>query len=114
MATTGLDHKAATDRISNDDVVPTNVEAGHAPVQSSLVAPPLVAAMTLEQRIEAENKLRRKIDIRLLPMIILMYIMNYLGEHKHHKCLLQRMCSFDPAQTGTISRLFDWQDFKTS
>lgn len=30
---------------------------------------------------EAEAKLRKKIDTRLLPMIILMYIMNYLDRN---------------------------------
>lgn len=40
--------------------------------------PPLVRAMTPEERAEREKKLVRKIDLRLLPMIILMYILNYL------------------------------------
>lgn len=34
--------------------------------------------MTPEERQAAESKLKAKIDLRLLPMIILMYIMNYL------------------------------------
>jgi hypothetical protein len=37
--------------------------------------------MTQEQRIQAEAKMRRKIDFRLMPMIILMYIMNYLDRN---------------------------------
>lgn len=41
-------------------------------------APEWIRNLTPEQRAEAENKLVRKIDLRLLPMIILMYIMNYL------------------------------------
>lgn len=87
MATTSLDHKPATDRIS-DDISPTAIEDGHGHAASSskIVAPPLVAAMTPEQRVLAEDKLRRKIDIRLLPMIILMYIMNYLGEFSAFGC----------------------------
>lgn len=79
MATTDFDHKATTDRFSDDNIGP----AGLAPDHSSsrkLVPPPLVAAMTAERRLEAEAKMRRKIDTRLLPMIILMYIMNYLGK----------------------------------
>lgn len=39
----------------------------------------LVRVMGEEQRISAEKALLRKIDIRLLPMLILMYILNYLG-----------------------------------
>lgn len=41
-------------------------------------APELIRNMTPEERELAEKKLRRKIDARLMPMIVLMYIMNYL------------------------------------
>jgi hypothetical protein len=50
-------------------------------MRSKLTVPPLVATMSQEQRVQAEAKLRRKIDTRLLPMIILMYIMNYLDRN---------------------------------
>jgi len=73
------DHKAAVDQIS-DDAVPTTTP-GHGAMSSKLEPPPLVAAMTQERRLHAEAKLRRKIDTRLLPMIILMYIMNYLDRN---------------------------------
>jgi hypothetical protein len=74
MATaTDFGHKAATERIS-DDVAHTAIDPGA--VHGKLVPPPLVAAMSQEQRVIAEAKMRRKIDTRLLPMIILMYIMN--------------------------------------
>jgi hypothetical protein len=75
-----LDGKPRVDHIS-DDGVPAPVVPGHGPSNSKLEPPPLVAAMTPERRIEAENKLRRKIDTRLLPMIILMYVMNYLDRN---------------------------------
>lgn len=69
-----LDHKPATHRLSSDDKIATTLEAGAAPAhQGKLVPPPLVAAMTAEQRAEAETKMRRKIDLRLMPMVILMY-----------------------------------------
>jgi hypothetical protein len=68
MATkTGHDQKAVTDRIS-DDVVHI-ADAGHGPSHGKLVP------------IQAEAKMRKKIDTRLLPMIILMYIMNYLDRN---------------------------------
>ncbi|KAF2735634.1 pantothenate transporter liz1 [Polyplosphaeria fusca] len=57
------------------------MEPGHAPSSSKLQPPELVAAMSPEYRLQAEAKLRRKIDSRLLPMIILMYIMNYLDRN---------------------------------
>lgn len=74
MAATDYDHKAGADQIS-DDIAPTTTP-GHGTTHSNLVPPPLVAAMSKEERVVAEAKMRRKIDIRLMPMIILMYIMN--------------------------------------
>ena len=44
-------------------------------------APEIIRAMTVEHRQKRENSLRRKIDFRLLPMIVLMYIMNYLDRN---------------------------------
>lgn len=40
--------------------------------------PEIIRAMTPEQRAAAEKKLLWKIDMRLLPMIIIMYILNYI------------------------------------
>jgi hypothetical protein len=80
MATTMYNDKATTDRVS-DDVANRVIEAGIDPADGKLRAPPLVAAMSAEQRVKAEARMRRKIDTRLLPMIILMYIMNYLDRN---------------------------------
>ena len=44
----------------------------------SFVAPEFIRNMTPEEREQVETRLRRKIDLRLMPMIILMYILNYL------------------------------------
>lgn len=41
-------------------------------------APEFIRNWTPEERQHAEKKLKAKIDLRLMPMIILMYIMNYL------------------------------------
>ena len=38
--------------------------------------PPSVARMTPEERVAAEVKLKRKIDIRLLPTLVVMYILS--------------------------------------
>ena len=43
--------------------------------------PELVKRLSPEGRADAERALTRKIDIRLLPMLILMYIMNYLDRN---------------------------------
>jgi hypothetical protein len=50
-------------------------------VPRTFEAPEYVRNMTPEQRIEIEGRLKRKIDIRLMPMIVLMYIMNYLDRN---------------------------------
>lgn len=75
------DGKDAIERFSDDNVAPVTAETDHAASNGKLVVPPLVAAMTPERRIEAERNMRRKVDTRLLPMIILMYIMNYLDRN---------------------------------
>ena len=60
---------------------PTGTVAGKAASRPAMTPPALVAAMTPERRVEAENHLRRKIDIRLMPMAVIMYIMNYLDRN---------------------------------
>ena len=44
-------------------------------------APPYVAGLTPEEREKAERALVRKIDWRLLPIVIIMYILNYLDRN---------------------------------
>lgn len=43
--------------------------------------PELLRDLTPEERAAMEKKLVRKIDLRLLPMLVLMYIMNYLDRN---------------------------------
>ncbi|KAH8728079.1 pantothenate transporter liz1 [Phaeosphaeriaceae sp. PMI808] len=78
--TTEENHKDGVHHIS-DDISPHVVDTGHGSSYGKLVPPPLVAAMTQEQRTQAEAKLRKRIDLRLLPTIILIYIMNYLDRN---------------------------------
>jgi hypothetical protein len=44
-------------------------------------APAFIQRLSHEERRVLEAKLRRKIDLRLLPMIVLIYIMNYLDRN---------------------------------
>ncbi len=41
-------------------------------------APEFIRNLTPEEREALEKQLKRKIDLRLLPAIIIMYIMNYI------------------------------------
>lgn len=43
--------------------------------------PELLRCLTPVERATMEKKLVRKIDLRLLPMLVLMYIMNYLDRN---------------------------------
>jgi hypothetical protein len=48
------------------------------PTPRRFEAPEFIRNWTPEERHAAEKRLKAKIDLRLMPMIILMYIMNYL------------------------------------
>jgi hypothetical protein len=48
---------------------------------ASTPLPPALQGMTPDELAALEVKMRRKIDLRLLPMIVLMYIMNYLDRN---------------------------------
>jgi MFS family permease len=43
--------------------------------------PPYVRSLSPAERADVEKKLVRRIDLRLIPMIIIMYIMNYLDRN---------------------------------
>ncbi|KAK4191170.1 major facilitator superfamily domain-containing protein, partial [Podospora australis] len=46
-----------------------------------LEAPPWIQALSPEERALREKQLKRKIDIRLLPAVIIMYILNYIDRN---------------------------------
>lgn len=56
------------------------VEDGIADIKPdrTMQAPPLVREMTADERKRKERIMVRKIDFRLFPPVIVMYIMNYL------------------------------------
>jgi hypothetical protein len=73
---------SAVEHVDSDKQPPSYVQDTPTDgIRRAIVPPPLVAAMTPERRAEAEKSLVRKIDFRLLPMIVLMYIMNYLDRN---------------------------------
>lgn len=49
--------------------------------ENSSRAPTLIRNLTPEERRKLEKSLMRKIDLRLLPMIIIMYILNFLDRN---------------------------------
>lgn len=63
-----LEEKGLATEISNVSAAPNQV----------FEAPEWIRDLSPEERSTIEAKLLRKIDFRLLPMVVLMYIMNYL------------------------------------
>ena len=51
------------------------------PVQSEWGPPPSVARLSGQERIAAERKLKRKIDFRLMPILVIMYILSTFTSH---------------------------------
>ncbi|KAI4758701.1 MFS transporter [Aureobasidium sp. EXF-3400] len=57
------------------------VETAHTQGLTRMEAPELVRNMSPEERAHAERILVRKIDFRLMPMLVIMYILNYLDRN---------------------------------
>jgi len=70
----GIDNKPAGDNISDLGATQTLTDRKRE-------VPPLVKALSTEERRRLELALVRKIDFRLMPMIVLMYILNYLDRN---------------------------------
>ena len=63
------------------DIPPSAPGAQLAPKMTMSQAPPLVQAMSPEERQVAEFNLKRKIDLRLLPMLVIMYVVTLQCSH---------------------------------
>jgi hypothetical protein len=82
MTSTGLDEKSASSHKELDDVYLGNgKDIANARTISKREPPPYVRALSPEERVHAEAAPVRKIDFRLVPPIIVMYIMNYLDRN---------------------------------
>ena len=69
-----------------DDVTaaPPKTDGPPAPAaakQWGLEPPEILRHLSAEERAVLEKKMRRKIDLRILPMIIVMYILNYIDRN---------------------------------
>lgn len=79
MATAGVPATDIDTKIQSNDVELVE-DASSTPDKSSRI-PAYVRNLTPEDRERTENSLRRKVDTRLLPMVVLIYIMNYLDRN---------------------------------
>ncbi|KAI4162709.1 MAG: hypothetical protein LQ342_003755 [Letrouitia transgressa] len=71
------------DKYNAENVSDTSLEnaAPSSSVRRKREAPPLVRDLAPEEREHLEKRLVRKIDFYLLPMLIIMYLMNYLDRN---------------------------------
>lgn len=61
------------------DVMEHTVKTDSAlPAATGLQMPEILSRMSDDERQKLNDHIRRKIDLRLLPMVILMYVMNYI------------------------------------
>lgn len=69
-------------KIRGDEAGSTDEKIGAANMEDTrtqrMQPPEFIRNLSPEERERLEKKLKRKIDIRLLPAIIIMYIMNYI------------------------------------
>jgi len=72
----GSDRKGQSQHIGVQD--PSYVPEAAIQPRRTFEAPEFIRNMTPEKRKAVETRLKRKIDLRLMPMIVLMYILNYL------------------------------------
>ncbi|KAK9415374.1 putative Major facilitator superfamily (MFS) profile domain-containing protein [Seiridium unicorne] len=82
-----VEHASSIDDAYRDPSKPSATGSPNAPNvvlearRRGLQPPAIIAHLTPGERSELELRLRKKIDLRLLPMIILMYIMNYIDRN---------------------------------
>jgi hypothetical protein len=69
---------AEDSKAKDEEVVPVVAEAEAPAAKRDFAPPEIIRNWTPEERQLKEKQLVRKIDFRLLPMIILMYILNYI------------------------------------
>ena len=81
--------------------VPPNTGASSG-VRRGLQPPEFLLNMSREERLELETKLKRKIDLRLMPAIILMYILNYID-----RLVYRGFPSFAPAPQAPLPQTRD-------
>jgi hypothetical protein len=81
MAFAGHQHNHAPGIGEKDSYDDSRIEDASLAQTCTFQPPELVRNMSPEKRAAAEARLKRKIDLRLLPMIILMYILNYLDRN---------------------------------
>lgn len=76
-----------------------------------MVPPDIIQAMTPEHRAKVEKRLKRKIDGRILPAIIIMYILNYIDRYvlsRPTRSLAGEACAYTLAQEQHRRRRACW------
>ena len=74
-----LDTKELADHVSNSSDPESSPPGGNLAIRKRQEAPEYIKSLSLEDRRRAEKALVRKIDLRLIPMIILIYIVSIMS-----------------------------------
>lgn len=82
MAETPRSIPSDDERIAaSDEKIATSDDGVTSITQKQRLPPMSIRNLSPEERTRLENKMRRRIDIRLMPMLVLMYILNYLDRN---------------------------------
>lgn len=86
-----VDEKPGTETVERQDS-----DSASPRTQTRLQAPEFIRNLSPEERERLEKRLKRKIDARLLPAVIVMYILNYIDRYvlfpACHCCDVWRWC----------------------
>jgi hypothetical protein len=98
--------------IRGDEAGSTDEKVEAANVEDSrprrMQPPEFIRNLTPEEREHLEKRLKRKIDVRLLPAIIIMYIMNYIDRCVGTFPQAEEWQRLMVILLGTTSPLLDW------
>lgn len=67
--------------VSDDENIAVSDDGVTSVAREQRLPPMSIRHLSPEERLRLETKMRRRIDIRLMPMLILMYILNYLDRN---------------------------------
>jgi len=99
------DRVAELENGSDRDLSPghTKEKDGGVAHVSRIPIPEILQKYTKEERDQLELKLKRKIDLRLMPAIIIMYILNYIDRYVRRIFHGISSGSHDPLLTATAA-----------
>lgn len=78
MAETATRKSSVASRAQAVENVDTDVDIKYIPAEAEITPPPALAALSDEEVAKLGKKAMLKLDLRIMPAIVIMYILNYL------------------------------------